>query len=337
VLGLIIAVVVGSTILGHTPIGSATREPVKPRLLLADPSAPATIVDPDVSRPDPFVMWDPVVQRFRMYTTNAQLLHVPMWLSDKVTGPWERAGEGLPVLPDWASDDFRVWAPEVAFINGLWTMWGSAGVKDTPSLCLFRATAAAPAGPFVVDGAPPRLCDISAGGTIDSHMTEDEAGTWWLSFKPNLNVYGVRTRLDSVQLDADGLPTGPVRTLIEASEPWMHDMIESPSFVKDPERNQWWLFFSAGFFAGETPNYRIAGVPCDEPRGPCSVQGLVTLVVTNNQGTGPGELSAFTDRDGAIWMSYNPAAPFVPTVRPLAVVRLAFDDAGVPYVARSDQ
>ncbi|MEY2420412.1 MAG: hypothetical protein QOI95_479 [Acidimicrobiaceae bacterium] len=303
----------------------------------ADVSRPAAIIDPEVFRADPFLMSDPVAHKYRMFTTQDVSGHVPMWVADDVLGPWTFAGEALPVPPQWASDDFRLWAPEVANIDGLWTLWGSAGVKDTPAVCLYRAIGPSPAGPFVVDSGPPKLCDVSDGGAIDPHMVRDDTGAWWLAFKPNRNVYARRTRIDVVRLDPHGLPTGAVISLIEADEPWMHDLMESPSFVMDPVAKRWWLVFSAGYFSGDATNYRIAAVPCAGPGGPCSSQEIVTLVASNDQGTGPGEQSLFTDVDGSIWMAYNPIAPFIPSGRPLALVRLAFDEAGLPYAARPNQ
>lgn len=300
----------------------------------ANPASPALILDAFTMRADPSVTWDPKVKKYRMYTTELWNAHVPMWLADEPTGPWTWAGDALPTTPSWASDDFRLWTPEVANINGVWTLWGSAGVKDSPSLCLYRATGPTAAGPFVPDAGPARWCDVASGGAIDPQMIKDDAGDWWLIFKVNRNVIGLRTGLGSMRIGADGLPTGAVHPLLEADQPWQHDLIESPGFIQDPVTKRWWLTYSGGKFAGETTNYGVAAVPCVGPGGPCFGQFLVPLVATNLQGAGPGEQSVFIDTRGGTWMAYNPIAPFVaPDNRPLALVRIGFDERGIPYVA----
>jgi beta-xylosidase len=310
------------------------RPPTTP-LVGADHDHPALIVDPTEFRPDPSIIWDPEVQRYRMYGSMRLDGRVPMWVSDHVEGPWTWAGDALSRPPDWAAAGGVLWTPEVTRINGVWTLWGSAGMHDNPAVCMYRATGPTAAGPFTPDPGPSPYCDISVGGTIDPQAVRDDDGTWWLVFKINSNVYGQRTELDVSRLSADGHLTGPVTTLVTAELPWMKDLIEAPAFVRDPVTRRWWLTFSAGKFSGDTANYRIAAVPCDGPGGPCDMSALVTLVSTNEQGVGPGEQSVLIDLDGGTWLSYNPSAPFVASNdRPLALVRLGFNDAGVPYAAR---
>lgn len=302
----------------------------------ADPDNPGIIVDPTVMRADPSVTWDPDTRKYRMYTTQLWNANVPMWVSDKVEGPWEWAGDALPKPPEWASDDFRLWTPEVSNIHGVWTLWATAGVKDSKALCLYRATGPSAAGPFVAEPGPAKWCDVSVGGAIDPQTIKDDAGDWWLIYKVNRNVYGNRTGLAAMRLGADGLPTGAAQPLLEATEPWQHDLVEAPGFIRDPGTGKWWLTYSGGKIEPDgSTNYQVSAVPCAGPAGPCFAQFRVSLLKTNKQGAGPGEQSTFVDTEGNTWMSYNPVAPFVaPDSRPLALVRVAFDDKGVPYVAR---
>jgi beta-xylosidase len=305
----------------------------------ADPAAPGLILDPAVMRADPSVTWDPENKEYRLYTTQLWNANVPTWVSDRVEGPWEWGGDALPTPPEWASNDFRLWTPEVANVNGVWTLWASAGVKDSKASCLYRATGPSAAGPFVVDPGPPRWCDVSVGGAIDPQLVRDDDGVWWLVYKVNRNVLDQRTALASLRLGSDGLPTGADHTLLEADQPWEHDLIEAPGFIRDPVTHAWWLTFSGGKLEPDgTTNYQVSAVPCAAPAGPCSGQSRVPLLASNPQGAGPGEQSVFVDTDGGTWMSYNPVAPFVaPDKRPLALVRIGFDAAGAPYVAAPRQ
>ena len=184
---------------------------------------------------------------------------------------------------------------------------------------------------------PANFCAAAVGGAIDPKPVEARDGTWWLTWKLNANVTRQPTALLSEQLGANGEPTGPVHTLVTSDQPWEVGMVESPSFVQDEVTGTWWLTLSGGDF-GKPNSYQIAAMPCASLAGPCYDQYTVHLVTTNSQGVGPGEQDAFTEPDGAMWILYNPSGPFVdPALRPLAVVRLGFTTAGLPYIGNPNQ
>jgi hypothetical protein len=308
----------------------------------ANPAAPALILDPTITRPDPYVTWDPVHHDYVMVTSATLFGSVPTWSSPSMTGPWTWVGDALPKLPSWVTPGSpSVWKPSVADINGTWTLWGSAILGQSYDLCMYRATGPGPRGPFTVDTSPAvspaNFCASSTGGDIDPEAVRARDGTWWLSWKDNGNVTGQATALLSVQLGADGEPTGPVHTLATSNQPWEVGMVESPSFIQDVVTGVWWLTLSGGDFG--TPNsYQIAAMPCASLAGPCYDAYTVHLVATNSQGVGPGEQSAFTEPDGAMWILYNPDGPFVdPGLRPLAEVRLGFTTSGLPYIGDPTQ
>jgi len=308
----------------------------------ANPSAPARIVDPGVTRPDPSITWDPVHRDFVMYTSSTIYATVPTWTAPAVTGPWTWAGDALPKLPSWVESGSPFeWKPSVTDIDGTWTLWGAAAFGRSQSLCLYRATGPGPLGPFTVDTSPivspANFCPIADGGDIDPKPVEGRDGSWWLTWKYNANVTGQPTSLLSMQLGADGEPTGPVHTLVTSDQPWEVGMVESPSFVQNVVTGLWWLTLSGGDFG--TPNsYQIAAIPCASLAGPCYNQYTVHLVSTNSQGVGPGEQSVFTEPDGAMWILYNATGPFVdPSLRPLAAVRLGFTTGGLPYLGNPNQ
>ncbi len=324
-------------ILAAGPSQSTTADSVHvaPR---ASGFAPALVLDPTVNHADPSVLWDPTAHVYRMYATASWADGpVPEYVSDRVTGPWRDAGNVLTALPSWEGVGFKTWAPEVADINGVWTLWGStsdgtAGPGQA-KVCLYRATAPSAAGPFVVD--PVRApCDLPLGGDIDP--TPVKVGDqWWLMEKADANSVNLPTVFLSQRIGSDGELTGPRYAVLAADLPWEDGLIEAPNFVESPD-HQWWLVFSGGSFYPTDPTYRIAAVPCAGPEGGCNEFGLTFLVGGNQQGSAPGEQEAFVDKNGQWWLAYNPAGPLSPS-RPLALVELNFDARGIPYVSTPER
>jgi hypothetical protein len=301
-------------------------------------SVPGLIVDPTINHLDPSILWDPAAHVYRMYTSDSwNDGSVPEYDSKKVTGPWTDAGNVLPTLPSWEGGRFQTWAPEVADINGVWTLWGSTSDGNwEPAhtvVCPYRATAKSPAGPFVVDPVRPP-CDLLLGGTIDPSPFKI-GNQWWLVDKSNGNPEGLPCTFYTQRIGPDGEVTGPRYPILTTDLPWESGLIEAPNFVESPE-HQWWLIFSAGspYLTGGPPlGYRIAAVPCQGPEGRCDESGLTILVQGNQQSAGPGEQTPFLDRHGQWWLAYNPDGP-LSTIRPLLLAKLNFDGAGIPYVSK---
>ncbi|MGH9078974.1 MAG: family 43 glycosylhydrolase [Acidimicrobiales bacterium] len=287
------------------------------------------MVDPTITRADPAITWDPDYRVYRMYTSETWFANVPEWQSSKVTGPWRYVGDALPALPAWHGAPFSTWAPEVQDVDGVWTLWESTA-DPQGNFCLFRATARAAAGPFTVD--PRRVpCDVDANGDIDPSIVMI-SGRWWLLDKTNGNAVDKPTIFYSQLIGPDGMPSGPRSTLLTSDQPWEMGMIEAPSFVQSPSTRHWWLVFSAGSIDLADPTYQIYATPCDGPEGPCHIAQVVKLVRPNAQGAAPGEEYAFDAVDGQAWIAYNPGGYFAaPVDRPLALVKLDFDDQGEPY------
>ncbi len=296
----------------------------------ASSNAPGLVVDPTIMRADPAITWDPEYRVYRMYTTETWFAHAPEWQSAKVTGPWRYVGDALPELPAWHGDPFTTWKPVVQDVDGVWTLWGSTADRQR-NYCLYRATAKTAAGPFTVD--PRRVpCDTDVNGDIDPSPVE-VSGQWWLLEKSNGIAVGKPTTFSSQRIGPDGMPFGPRFTLLVSDQPWEVGQIEAPNLIQNPTTKQWWLVFSAGGIDLDNPSYQIYTTPCDGPQGPCHIGSVVNLVTRNAQGAAPGEEYAFDASDGQAWIAYNPGAYFAPPLnRPLALVKLDFDDRGVPFV-----
>jgi Glycosyl hydrolases family 43 len=247
-----------------------------------------------------------------------------------VSGPWRYVGEALPALPAWHGRPFSTWAPEVQDVNGVWTLWASTA--DTRgNFCLFRATARTSSGPYTVD--PRRVpCDASLNGDIDPSMVS-ASGHWWLLYKTNANAVGRPPTFYSQLIGPDGMPRGPRFVLLTGDQAWEMGMIEAQNLIQDRATGQWWVTFSAGRTEGTDPSYQMYAAPCNGPAGPCYIQGAVRLIGRNAQGAAPGEGYTFDTPDGQAWIAYNPGGYFTaPINRPLALVKLDFDDEGEPYV-----
>ena len=302
-------------------------------LTAADPARPALVVDPDVERPDAAIVWDPASASYRMFTTNQWYAHVPTWQSPSPGGPWTYVGDALPTVPSWAVDDGRhVWAPDVALVDGTWTMWAAA-IDPTGTMCVFRATADGPDGPYRSGASTPEVCPRDQAGAIDPQLVRDTSGGWTLLVKADGNEIGRPSRVLATRLDAEGRPTGDLVTLLSSDLDWEHGLVESPGLIVDPGHDRWWLTFSGGSASTTDSTYRIAAVSCDGPLGPCD-DDPITLVASNEQGQGPGEQGAFVDRDGQSWLAYGPWGPFFTDhPRPLALVKVGFAADGRPFVA----
>jgi hypothetical protein len=175
-------------------------------------------------------------------------------------------------------------------------------------------------------------CDASTNGEIDPSMVE-VAGQWWLLDKTNGNGVGKPTIFYSQRIGPDGFPFGPRFALLTSDQPWEMGMIEAPSLIQNPATGQWWIVFSAGSNDIKDPTYQIFTAPCDGAAGPCHIHSVVKLVSRNAQGAAPGEEYAFEAKGGQAWIAYNPGGYFAaPVLRPLALVKLDFDDLGTPYV-----
>jgi beta-xylosidase len=245
-----------------------------------------------------------------------------------------RGAMGVPMRRIWAADDGgHMWSPDVVFFNGMWAMWGAAYESSTSRMCRYRAVASTVGGPYTVDPDEPGLCTKTQGGSIDPQQIQDDKGAWWMLFKVDGNEIAEPTSIVTVKLDGAGHPIGEPKILISSDQPWEGGLIESPAIFTDTKRNQWWLSFSGGPFAGPNADYQIAATPCAGAAGPC-LDSPGPLIQSNQQGKGPGEQGIFLDKNGTIWMSYGPWAPFfLGKPRPWTLVKTGFCSNGLLYVS----
>ena len=224
---------------------------------------------------------------------------------------WRPLGKALTLRGD-AFD--ALWAPEVAYDNGTFYMYYSAGGEEGEGHQLRVALASHPAGPFEDSGA---VITPDDPFTIDAHPFRDEDGRWYL--------YYCRDFLDS---DAEGrVGTGIVvdrlvgmtrlagerRTVVRPHADWqLYERqrewygrvwdwytVEGASVRKHEGR--YYCLYSGG--AWREPNYGVSYVVADRPTGPfvpeTATEGPVILRTRPGRVVGPGHASVVLAPDHA--------------------------------------
>ena len=278
----VLPVSVGLCALGTlaVPAGAAPTGAALPTL-----AAPRLAFDADV--PDPSVL--EVGSTTYVYSTNVTDQRVPVMSSTDLVH-WHQLGDAMAFLPAWASDAFGFsWAPDVAVDPaGGYQLFFDALDRATGTLCIGRATAPGPAGPFVDTSAAPLVCP--PGGAIDPDLFTQGpvAELLWKSD----GEQGQPQALWGQPLDAaDRTLTGHPTELLAASAPWEDGIVEGPDLVDLDGHLD--LLFSAGRW--DTATYTLGVAACAGPLGPCDAAAAAPLLEHGSGFSGAGGPSAFDD------------------------------------------
>ena len=277
----------------------------------ASPSGGPTFQNPVLVRdfPDPGVI--EVDGTYYAYATTDGAYRIQVARSDDLV-EWEHLGDALPQLPRWASGD--TWAPEPAQFDDQFVIYYSARYPavERPNnegiLCLSRAVADSPEGPFVDDTTEPFACnEPELGGSIDAFPFTDEDGTRYLVWKNDGNCCGKPTEFWAQELSEDGLSvTGEMTNLgVRNDEQWEGRVIEAPTiFVNE---GTYYLFFSANAYSGI--EYAVGYATADNVLGPYTDAEENPILATpeeRGQGPfGPGGQAIVRDDDGELWFVYH--------------------------------
>lgn len=229
---------------------------------------------------------------------------------------WTSLGGALEPPEGLAGRDY--WAPEVAFHEGRFYMYYSAGIEDKGHQ-IRVAAAERPEGPFhdlghVLTGDDPF--------TIDAHPFRDDDGRWYLFYARDfLDGERVGTALSVAPLvDMVRLGAAP-RTVLRATADWqlfrreremyggVYDWhtLEGP-FVRKHE-GRYYLFYSGG--AWEKPNYGVSYAVAESPLGPyvepeTEPEGEGPALLRTVPGVvGPGHNSVVRGPDGEDYLVYH--------------------------------
>lgn len=264
----------------------------------------ATFTNPvfDESFPDPGVLLLDGV--YYAYGTNGPRGNMPVLTSTDLVH-WEFRGDGLPVLPSWASPG-RMWAPEVAEVDGRFILYFTIRATGPNRQCVGRAVSNSPLGPFVDDTGRPLICEADEGGSIDASPFRDDDGSLYLYWKNDGNAIGIPTNIYAQRLSADGLSLTGERVTILTNDPsgWHGHVIEAPQIHQND--GKYYLFYSANAFDG--PAYAVGYAVLDSPLSPAVDAPENPILATVEGVEGPGHCSVVRWTDGpagSTWVLYH--------------------------------
>jgi beta-xylosidase len=250
--------------------------------------------------PDPHILR--VQDTYYGYATNAFGSNIQLIRSEDLI-TWERLGDALPVLPDWAALNFGyTWAPGVIQIGDTFLLYYTVRVQEADRQCISLATSATPEGPFTDDSSEPFICQLDLGGSIDPYPYQDPDGQLYLFWKNDGNCCGMDVFLWVQPLSPDGLSlVGEPVQLIKRDQPWEIPLIENPAMVKNGEG--YYLFYSGNWW--ESLDYAVGYAVCETVTGPCEKPLDEPIFTYTPETMGPGGQSFFTDEAGNLWMAYH--------------------------------
>jgi GH43 family beta-xylosidase len=199
------------------------------------------------------------------------------------------------------------WAPEVAYADGIFYMYYSAGGPDGTGHQLRVATSASPAGPFIDSG---QVLVPDAPFSIDPHPFQDSDGQWYLYYACDFLTLSPEHRVGTgIVVDRMTSMTslaGSPSVVVRPSHDWhlfalqrtIYGQVfdwytnEGPAVLKHDGR--FYCFFSGG--AWERQNYGVSYVAADHPLGPYHAHagGEPVFRTVPDQVIGPGHNSFVT-------------------------------------------
>lgn len=255
--------------------------------------------------PDPYVLrvGEGSSAVFYAFSTNAGGENVPVLRSAGSLAQWQRAGDALPKLPDWAAAGRSLtWAPSVLARGDRYVLYYTTHAVKADTQCISRAVASQPQGPYSDDSSQPLICQVDLGGSIDPSPFVDADGKAYLYWKNDGNSRNAKSSLWVQPLSEDGLSlTGQPTELFYRDEAWEMPTIEGPSMLLD--QGQYFLFYSAGSY--DSDNYSMGYATCQSATGPCQKAEGGPWVKSQGTVRGPGGGEVFRDGQGQLWMAYH--------------------------------
>jgi GH43 family beta-xylosidase len=224
---------------------------------------------------------------------------------------WRPLGKALTLRGDTFE---ALWAPEVAYNNGTFYMYYSAGGREGQGHQLRVALASHPAGPFEDSGA---VLTPDDPFTIDAHPFRDENGRWYLYYCRDFLAPDAEGRVGT-GIVVDRLVgmtrlAGECRTVVRPHADWqLYERqrkwygrvwdwytVEGASVRKHGGR--YYCLYSGG--AWREPNYGVSYVVADQPTGPfaneAEAEGPGILCTQPGKVVGPGHASVVLAPDNA--------------------------------------
>lgn len=337
--GKVVAALVGVLLAGLLPAGPAAAGP-RPAATYQNPVT-SGVVD---TLPDPVMIrgkdgyWyaygtqNPVFQS--KGETGERML--PILKSADMTR-WEYAGQVFTpgTQPAWHGGS-RLWAPDIRYTNGHYTLYYSVPGQDTVGV----ATAPTPTGPWTDKGAVLPASSGCATGDIDQAQFTDVGGQPYLYWGSYDTICVARMNGDRTRIE------GPVTEVAQGRR------MEGGFVVR--REGYYYLFYSdAGCCDGAYSGYQVKVGRATSPTGPFTDDRGVDLMARTSKGgivvggsdrwIGPGHNALQTDLSGQDWLVYHgipaedPDLKLVPGIdrtlsrRPMLIDRLDWID-GWPVV-----
>ena len=230
--------------------------------------------------------------------------------------------EAMPTPVPWAARD-EVWAPTVGRIGNRYVMFFASFRVNPPDpandLCIGRAFANAPAGPYVPDPGPFNCGFDGVKGSLDPSIYTAPDGSATL-----LGAFGGSPmNIRAIRLDGNANPASGIIDLLERKQPWEDWFLENPSMYFDGK--DYVLAYSAGRW--QEAGYQTGIARCASPTGPCSSSPNGPWLSSLGDRVGPGGLSFFRGADGQARVIFHtyPAGNTCATCRSAHVRKVAFD------------
>jgi beta-xylosidase len=250
----------------------------------------------DHNFPDPSVLV--VGHIYYAYSTNSDGENLPVIESDGLTH-WRAIGDAMSVLPLWATAGL-VWSPSVtAAPDGGYQLFFSAYDQAEGVMCLGRAIASSPLGPFIDVGGKPFMCQLGAGGSIDPSVYRFE-GTDYLVWKSDGEAGQPQTIMSQPMTADDAAVTGTPTVLLTADAGWEDRIVEGPAFFE--VSGVLYLFFSANHWS--SAQYAMGEATCASPLGPCPAGTVHQITISSRRATGAGGPTFFSAQ-GQTYMAFS--------------------------------
>ena len=239
--------------------------------------------------------------------------HVANARSDDGGKNWLSVGDALPKLGAEADPNGAVWAPGAARIDdNHWMLYYTAVRSGTAShMCIYRAHAASPHGPFSDDFAESIECPDGGLWAIDPYPVHDAHGNWHLLARvdePN----GVNT-IQMRALGPFGAHFAPGSAWVKLTQitkgGWEEPVMENAALVRLDANGEkrWYVFYSGGSYRNNTyaVGYAECGATID---GPCVKKTVDEPWLASDPDLdmyGPGTPTFYRDGNGNTIMAVN--------------------------------
>ena len=226
---------------------------------------------------------------------------------------WLSVGDALPVLGAEAVPSGAVWAPGAAQIDDHhWMLYYTAVRAGTAShMCIYRAHAASPHGPFTDDFAEPIECPDGGLWAIDPYPVRDAHGNWHLLARvdePNgVNTIQLRALGEFGQHFAAGSDWVTLTRINKGG--WEEPVMENAAIVRLDANGEkrWYVFYSGGSYRNNT--YAIGYADCGPSiDGPCVKKTVDAPWLASDPALdmfGPGTPTFYRDGHGHTIMAVN--------------------------------